>query len=164
MGSIKERRVKLLRIETLIVAAGVLAGGVACASETGPVIVIPGKAGVPVVLNGVDISYAVVEGDWGLDRPSQTNPQVIYRYFPPPVPYTGPRAHYFPGGGPPPRLGRQEVNDARPPSPNNPQPTTYENWNARSDPTPATSPTPLDTPGMVVVPEVGFGGVGPRRR
>ena len=158
---------KQLRIQTLIVAAGVLAGGVACASETGPVFVIPGRAGVPVVLNGVDISYAVVEGDWGLNRPSQTNPRVIYRYFPPPVPYTGPRVHYFPGGGPPPQVGRREVNDARP-TPSTPAPTTYENWNARSDPTPATSPTPLDTPGMVVVPEVGWGGgggpPGPRRR
>jgi hypothetical protein len=29
-------------------------------------IVIPGKPGVPIIINGVDASYAVVEGDWGL--------------------------------------------------------------------------------------------------
>jgi len=55
--------------------AGVAA---ASASETGPVIVLPGKRGVPVYLYGRDISYAVVEGDWGLDRPSNTDPHVIY--------------------------------------------------------------------------------------
>ena len=157
-----ERRVKHVPIRTLLVAALLSAGGsVASASETGPVIVIPGRVGVPVILNGQDVSYAVVEGDWGLNRPSQTDPVVIYRYFPPPQPYQNPPAHYFPGGGPPPKLGRVEVNDARPPSASNPQPTQMREWGAASNPTPATSPTPLDTPGMVVVPEVGFG---PRRR
>jgi len=151
---------KHVRLQALIIAAG-LAGGAAGASETGPVIVIPGRAGVPVMMNGVDISYAVVEGDWGLARPSQTDPQVIFRYFPPPPPYGKPPAHYFPSGGPPPKLGRQEVNDARPPSPNNPAPTQFREWGAASRNTPATSPTPLDTPGMLVVPEVN---VGPGRR
>jgi hypothetical protein len=163
MGLIMERHVKHVRSLTLLVAACIAGGGVAMASETGPVIVIPGRAGVPVMLNGQDVSYAVVEGDWGLNRPSQTDPVVIYRYFPPPPPYSQPPAHYFPTGGPPPRLGRKEADDIRPTSPNNPAPTQFREWGARSDPTPATSPTPLDTPGMVVVPEVGFGG-GPRRR
>ena len=36
------------------------------ADEEGPVIVIPTRPGVPVVINGRDASYAVVEGDWGL--------------------------------------------------------------------------------------------------
>jgi len=31
-------------------------------------IVIPGRPGVPVIINGVDASYAVVEGDWGLAK------------------------------------------------------------------------------------------------
>ena len=31
-------------------------------------IVIPGRPGVPIIINGVDASYAVVEGDWGLGR------------------------------------------------------------------------------------------------
>ena len=35
-------------------------------SETGAVLVIPGRAGVPIIINGVDASYAVDEGDWGL--------------------------------------------------------------------------------------------------
>ena len=31
-------------------------------------IVIPGRPGVPIIINGVDASYAVVEGDWGLGK------------------------------------------------------------------------------------------------
>ena len=74
-----------MRLAIALAAAGLLAGTVGgAASETGPVIVIPGHPGVPVIVNGRDVSYAVIEGDWGLDRPSQTNPQVIYRYIPPP--------------------------------------------------------------------------------
>ena len=30
--------------------------------------VIPGRPGVPIIINGVDASYAVVEGDWGLGK------------------------------------------------------------------------------------------------
>jgi len=46
-----------------------------------PVIVIPGKPGVPVLLNGVDVSYAVIEGEFGLSRPIMVNPTVVYRPF-----------------------------------------------------------------------------------
>jgi hypothetical protein len=65
--------------------AGIVAGcwllaGVAQASETGPVIVVPGHPGVPVLMYGRDISGAIVYSDWGLDRPSQTSPIVIYPY------------------------------------------------------------------------------------
>ena len=34
-------------------------------ADSGPVIVIPSRPGIPVVINGRDASYAVVEGDWG---------------------------------------------------------------------------------------------------
>jgi hypothetical protein len=63
-----------------IVAGCWLLAGAAQASETGPVIVVPGRAGVPVLMYGHDISGAIVYGDWGLDRPSQTTPAVIYPY------------------------------------------------------------------------------------
>ena len=35
-----------------------------------PSLVIPGRPDVPVMINGRDASYCVVDGDWGLDRPS----------------------------------------------------------------------------------------------
>ena len=39
-------------------------------------IVIPGRPGVPVIINGVDASYAVVEGEWGLGQGNQVQPTV----------------------------------------------------------------------------------------
>ena len=46
----------------VLVTLGVLVGsaGMAWAESNGPVIAIPGRAGVPVIINGVDASYAVV--------------------------------------------------------------------------------------------------------
>ena len=46
-------------------------------ADSGPVIVIPSRPGVPVVINGRDASYAVVEGDWGLSRPGAAPVTVI---------------------------------------------------------------------------------------
>ena len=62
--------------------AVVLAGFAALApatarADSGPVIVIPSRPGVPVVINGRDASYAVVEGDWGLSRPGAVPVTVI---------------------------------------------------------------------------------------
>lgn len=117
------------------------------ASETGPVIVIPGRVGVPVIINGRDASYGVVEGDWGLARPSQTDPVVIYRYGPPIHYYPG-AASYYPSAGRPPKVGRKEVDM---PS-TNPEPaqTYIRSWGTQSDPTPATSPTNYDMPPVIV--------------
>ncbi len=39
-------------------------------------IVIPGRPGVPIIINGVDASYAVVEGDWGLAKGVHVQPTV----------------------------------------------------------------------------------------
>src|SRR6202023_3396593 len=59
-------------------------------AQRGPVIVIPGRPDVPILENGVDISWSVVEGEFGLDRPGQVTPTVIYRLPPPVIPtYAG---------------------------------------------------------------------------
>ncbi len=63
------------------VMAGLVAGAAAVAPAradgTEPVIVIPGRPGVPVMMYGRDISWAVVEGDWGLARPGIVAPVVL---------------------------------------------------------------------------------------
>ena len=59
----------LRSIVMLVVAAAVLGAAAPARADSGPVIVIPSRPGVPVVINGLDASYAVVEGDWGLSRP-----------------------------------------------------------------------------------------------
>ena len=46
-----------------------------------PSIVIPGRPDVPVIINGMDASWSVVEGDYGLDRPIGMVPTVIYRPY-----------------------------------------------------------------------------------
>jgi len=38
-------------------------------------LVIPGRPGVPIVINGIDASYAVVEGDWGLSKGVHVQPR-----------------------------------------------------------------------------------------
>jgi hypothetical protein len=55
-----------------------------------PEIVIPGKPGVPVIINGIDASYGIVEGEFGLDRPGLVAPTVVYRPLLTAYP-TGPR-------------------------------------------------------------------------
>src|SRR3954462_5860156 len=105
-----------MRLHFFAVLSGLatLASGAppAAASESGPVIVVPGRPGVPYIVFGRDISWAVVEGDWGLGRPNNIDPQIIYRLGPPvPLePLVGP---YYPRGGRAPRLGRDEHDTPR---------------------------------------------------
>jgi hypothetical protein len=125
-------------------AVGLLAGMAAAAgaakAENEPVIVVPGRAGVPVMMNGIDVSGAVIEGDWGLNRPGVVTPTIIMRYWPREL-YGVPGA-YFPATGERPRYGRLEVippaNRRLPP----PAERYYRDWGIQSAPGPATLPTP----------------------
>src|ERR1700726_1727135 len=69
-------------------------------------IVIPGRPGVPVVINGVDASYAVVEGDWGLAKGEHVQPTVYGGRPIDPAPRVG---HYSPTSGRLPGYGRLEI-------------------------------------------------------
>ena len=113
-------------------------------AQTGPVIVIPGRPDVPVIENGVDVSWAVVESELGLARPGVLTPTVIYR--PPPpifVPYA--RASYqpgfFPSSGKTPGYGRLE----QAPNPDQPPPKPAQSyrrsWSSHSENTPADLPS-----------------------
>ena len=55
-------------LATIAVGVATALSGVAdaVAQNSGPVIVIPTRRDVPVVLYGRDVSYVVVESDWGL--------------------------------------------------------------------------------------------------
>src|SRR5258708_21580063 len=62
----------------VLVLGGVMLGGAcALAADSGPVIVIPGRQGMPVIINGVDVTGAVIEGDWGLYKPHMVDPKII---------------------------------------------------------------------------------------
>jgi len=112
-------------------------------AQRGPVIVIPGRPDVPVLMYGVDISWSVVEGEFGLDRPGLVTPTVIYRLPPAVVPYYGPAygPGYFPSTGKQPGYGRLEVV----PGPNRPLPPPAQSyrrsWSSNSAPTPADLPS-----------------------
>jgi hypothetical protein len=126
------------------------------AAQRAPVIVIPGRPDVPVLMNGIDMSYAVIDGEFGLDRPGFPK-TFVYRTFVVPVPVYGPiptvdDGSYFPRTGRRPGYGRLEVNPpanrVRPP----PAPTYYRSWSSESDPGPATQYAPAYGVPMVVAP------------
>lgn len=154
------RALPTLKITAAIAAAAglLLAADPAWAGDREPVIVIPGRPGVPVMWCGRDISCPVVEGDWGLERPGHGEITIIPRG--PGIVYAQGGGGYFPTTGRPPRYGRHEVE----PPPDRPLPPQAESyfraWGAQSEPTPATSPPSVDTPPIMVAPEID---IGPRR-
>lgn len=88
-----------------------LAAGILCATparaDHQPMIAVPGNPAVPVIIDGQDASWAVVEGDWGLYRPGHATPTVFYPYE-----LGADRWHprnYYPFTGKRPRSGRLEV-------------------------------------------------------
>jgi hypothetical protein len=114
-------------------------------------IVIPGRPGVPIIINGVDASYAVVEGDWGLGKGTHVEPTVYGGRYVDPVPRVG---HYYPSAGRMPGYGRLEI---EPPANRRlPQPAEsyYQSWSAQSAPLPAQSNVPVNPPEIIYAPQV----------
>jgi hypothetical protein len=149
-------------VARIAVGVGVWLSGALCAlAAEPPAIVIPGKPGVPVIINGYDASYAVVERDFGLDRPGQVQPTIIFGPLigPPPVRYG---RGYFPGDGEQPGYGRLEVeppaNRRLPP----PAPKFYRDWTSQSDPLPATVDQPA--PPLIAAPQINLPRQTVRRR
>ena len=113
-------------------------------------IVIPGRPGVPIIINGVDASYAVVEGDWGLGKGTHVEPTVYGGRYVDPVPNVG---HYYPSAGRMPGYGRLEI---EPPANRRlPQPAEgyHQSWSAQSAPLPAQSNVPVNPPEIIYAPQ-----------
>jgi hypothetical protein len=121
--------------------------------------VIPGRPGVPVIINGLDVSYAVIEGDFGLGKGYQV-PKTIYGARPiAPEPEVG---HYYPSLGLRPAYGRLEI---EPPANRKlPQPAEsyYRSWSAQSAPLSPQTDVPPNPPPIVVAPEINLQGDRPR--
>ncbi|WP_249780641.1 hypothetical protein [Bradyrhizobium sp. dw_78] len=111
-------------------------------------IVIPGRPGVPIIINGVDASYAVVEGEWGLGKNYQP-PVTVYGGHP--VEPEPPVGHYYPTLGHAPGYGRLEIE----PPPNRvlpkPAESYHQSWSAQSAPPQAQQPLVSPYPPAVVV-------------
>jgi hypothetical protein len=131
----------------LALCAASIASAMPARAQTGPVIVIPGKAGVPVTINGVLADYAVVYGDWGLARPGHG--ELVIEG---PVAFAAPwdERGYYPATGRVPRLGRYEI-DARKVRP---RPASFRrDWSAASEfRAPVTEYPPFDPPPVIVAP------------
>jgi hypothetical protein len=122
-----------------------------------PVIVVPGRAGIPVMIWGQDVSGAVIEGDFGLDRPGNGAGLTIirpigpyYRGIPPERPLEG----YYPTTGNRPAVGRDEVVPPadRPLPP--PAATFRRSWTSESPNLPATIGPPGVLPPMILAPQI----------
>jgi hypothetical protein len=125
----------------------------AALAQGGPEIVIPGKPGVPVIIDGVDASWGIVERDFGLDRPNQVAPVVIYQPYLIAIPFVV--GGYYPADGRRPGYGRLEIvpprNRALPP----PAPRYFRNWTSESDPGPVTQYPDYPSPPVMVAPRIG---------
>jgi hypothetical protein len=127
----------------------------ACTADA-PAIVIPGKPGAPVIVNGYDASYAVVEGDWGLDRPGHVPPTIVSGPLLVPMPeyYSG----YYPAYGRRPGYGRLEIE----PPPNRRLPPRveryYRSWTSQSDPLPVDIEPSANQSPVIVAPEINVRG------
>jgi hypothetical protein len=136
----------------MVAVAGAAFGAAPTWSADAPAIVIPGKPGVPVIINGYDASYAVVEGDWGLDRPGHVPPTIVSG------PYLVPMAEYYsgyyPAYGRRPGYGRLEIEPPRnrrlPPRAER----YYRSWTSQSDPLPVDLEPPAGQPPLIVAPEI----------
>ncbi|MGB3866640.1 MAG: hypothetical protein WBA29_13535 [Xanthobacteraceae bacterium] len=119
----------------------------AASANDGFSVVIPARPGVPIVIDGWDASYAVVESDWGLAKNIHLQPTVYGGRRLEPQSGVG---HYYPSAGVKPGYGRLE----REPPPNRKLPPRAESysrsWSAQSAP-PAAA-VPFDPPPVVIAP------------
>jgi hypothetical protein len=118
-------------------------------------VVIPGRAGVPIIINGVDASWAVVESDWGLAKNVHIQPTVYGGRIVDLAPEVG---HYYPSAGHRPGYGRLEI---QPPANRKLPPRAesfHQSWSAQSAPQPAQSDVPANPPAVIVAPEIGASG------
>jgi hypothetical protein len=121
--------------------------------------VIPGRPGVPVLVNGIDISYAVVEGDFGLGKGVHNEPRVFGGRIVDLEPNVG---HYYPSAGLNPGYGRLEIEPPANRKLPKPAESYHDSWSAHSDPQPvqpAQPEVPLYPPPVIVAPRGGADGM-----
>lgn len=118
-------------ISALALACACAAPGSVMADHA-PAFVVPSRPGVPIVINGRDASWGVVEGDWGLYRPGHGTVTVIHGT---PVLMRMPGA-FYPYTGRKPGVGRYEIETPADRRPRAAQPYS-RSWSAESARVPA---------------------------
>jgi hypothetical protein len=127
----------------------------ALAADSGPVIVIPGRPGVPIIINGVDASYTVVEGDWGFAKGQRVQPTVYGGHPIDPVPQVG---HYYPSAGLQPGYGRLEIEPPANRKLPKPAESYHESWTSQSNMPQAQPELPFYPPPVISAPRHGHSG------
>ncbi|MBV9561196.1 MAG: hypothetical protein JOY90_12180 [Bradyrhizobium sp.] len=128
-----------------------LAAPAAAVAGEGFDLVIPGRPGVPIMMNGVDVSYAVIEGDFGLGKSVHNPPRVFGGHLVDPEPLVG---HYYPSVGLKPGYGRAEIEAPADRKPKGAE-SFHQSWSAQSPSLPAPSArmdVPLDPPPVMMAP------------
>jgi hypothetical protein len=140
--------VKIMRFAT---ALAILIGSASASSASeGFDLVIPMRPGVPIIINGVDVSYAVMEGNYGLAKGAVNQPTIYGGRYIDSEPNVG---HYYPSLGVKPGYGRVEI---EPPANRKlPQPAEsyHESWEVRSQMQPQQPEVPLTPPAVIVAPQ-----------
>ena len=115
-------------------------------------IVVPGRPGVPIIIDNIDASYSVVEGVWGLGKNVQVQPTIYGgRYIAERQPEMSAiiiRPWALPG------YGRLEV---EPPANRKlPQPAEsyHQSWGVQSAPLPPQMDVPVNPPPVIFAPEI----------
>lgn len=114
-------------------------------------LVTPGRPGVPIIVNGIDVSYAVIEGDFGLGKGVQHQPTVYGGRLVDPEPNVG---HYYPSLGLRPGYGRLEIEPLANRKLPQPAESFHQSWSAQSAPLPptVTPEVPLYPPPVILAP------------
>jgi hypothetical protein len=122
----------------------------AAALESGAQLVVPGRPGVPIIINGRDVSFAVIEGDWGLARGNHVQPTVYGGRYINPVPNVG---HYYPGASELPGYGRLEIEPPEDRKLPKPAESFHQSWSAQSNPPAPQAEVPFYPPPVILAPE-----------
>jgi hypothetical protein len=136
----------------LLTALAILIGSTAAAlAGEGFDRVIPGRPGVPIIINGIDASYAVIEGDFGLGKGIHFQPTIYGGRLVDPEPNVG---HYYPSLGLKPGYGRLEIEPPANRKLPRPAESYYQSWSAQSARQPPQTEVPVNPPPIIVAPEI----------
>jgi hypothetical protein len=112
-------------------------------------LVVPMRPGVPIIINGVDASYTVVEGTFGLGKGVHMQPTIYGGRYVDSEPNVG---HYYPSLGAQPGYGRMEIEPPANRKLPKPAESYHNSWGAQSMTQPAQPDVPMNPPAVVLAP------------
>jgi hypothetical protein len=139
--------VNYMRVATTL--AMLIGTASAAVASEGFDIVVPVRPGVPIIINGMDVSYGVMEGTFGLGHGYHMEPTIYGGRYVSPEPEVG---HYYPSLGVKPGYGRLEIEPPANRKLPKPAESYHESWSAHSMMQPPQPPVPMDPPAVIVAP------------